>query len=65
MLDIIEFQRYKIMKEFMFKKGRVGDSLSVLSSFKSFVVLVVMMIMTASSVMAEVIGEVMHRINKN
>ena len=52
------------MKEFMFKKGRVGDSLSVLSSFKSFVVLVVMMIMTASSVMAEVIGEVMHRINK-
>lgn len=53
------------MKEFMFKKGRVGDSLSVLSSFKSFVVLVVMMIMTASSVMAEVIGEVMHRINNN
>lgn len=53
------------MRNFTFKKGCVGNGLFVQSSFKSFVVMVVMMIMTASSVMAEVIGEVMHRINKN
>ena len=36
-----------------FKKGRTGDSLSVHSSFKSLMVCVVMMLMTASSVMAQ------------
>ena len=36
-----------------FEKGRTGDSLSALNSFKSLMVLVVMMLMTASSVMAQ------------
>ena len=36
-----------------FKNGRTGDSLSVHSSFKSLMVCVVMMLMTASSVMAQ------------
>ena len=36
-----------------FKNGRTGDSLSAHSSFKSLMVFVVMMIMTASSVMAQ------------
>ena len=36
-----------------FKKGRTGDSLSAHSSFKSLMVCVVMMLMTASSVMAQ------------
>ena len=43
------------MKIFTFKKERVGNSLFAQSSFKSFIVLVVMMIMTTSSAMAEVI----------
>ena len=43
------------MKVFTFKTGRVGDSLFAHSSFKSLVVMVVMMIMTTSSAMAEVI----------
>ena len=41
------------MKVFTFKKGLVGNGLSAPSSFKSFVVLVVMMIMTTSSAMAQ------------
>ena len=41
------------MKVFTFKKGFVGNSLFAQSSFKSFIVLVVMMIMTASSAMAQ------------
>lgn len=41
------------MKNFTFKKGFVGNSLFAQSSFKSFIVLVVMMIMTASSAMAQ------------
>ena len=36
-----------------FKKGRTGDSLSAHSSFKSLMVLAVMMLMTASSAMAQ------------
>ena len=43
------------MRNFTFKKGVVGNSLFARSSFNSFVVMVVMMIMTASSAMAEVI----------
>ena len=41
------------MRSFTFKKGSVGNSLFAQSSFKSFVVLVVMMIMTTSSAMAQ------------
>ena len=41
------------MKVFTFKKGQVGNSLFAQSSFKSFIVLVVMMIMTTSSAMAQ------------
>ena len=41
------------MRNFTFKKGRVGNGLFAHSSFKSFVVLVVMMIMTTSSAMAQ------------
>ena len=41
------------MRNFTFKKGRVGNGLFAHSSFKSFVVLVVMMIMAASSAMAQ------------
>ena len=41
------------MKVFTFKKGLVGNGLFAQSSFKSFIVLVVMMIMTTSSAMAE------------
>ena len=36
-----------------FKKGRIGDSLSAHISFKSLLVFVVMMLMTASSAMAQ------------
>ena len=36
-----------------FKKGRTGDSLSAHSSFKSLMIFVVMMLMTASSAMAQ------------
>lgn len=43
------------MRNFTFKKGRVGNSLFARSSFNSFVVMVVMMIMATSSAMAEVI----------
>jgi len=41
------------MRNFTFKKGFVGNSLFAQSSFKSFIVLVVIMIMTTSSAMAE------------
>ena len=43
------------MKGFTFKKDRVGNGLFVHSFFKSFIVFVVMMIMTTSSASAEVI----------
>ena len=50
------------MKIFTFKEVLVGKGLSACSSFKSFVVMVVMLIMTASGAMAqetkfEVIGD--------
>lgn len=41
------------MRNFTFKKGLVGNGLSAPSSFKSFIVWVVMMIMTTSSAMAQ------------
>ena len=41
------------MRSFTFKKGSVGNSLFAQSSFKGFVMLVVMLIMTASSAMAQ------------
>jgi hypothetical protein len=41
------------MKVFTFKKGFVGNSLFAQSSFKSFVVLVVIMIMATGSAMAQ------------
>ena len=41
------------MRNFTFKKGCVGNGLFVQSSFKSFVVMVVMMIMATSSAMAQ------------
>ena len=41
------------MRNFTFKWGRVGNGLFAHSSFKSFIVLVVMMIMATSSAMAE------------
>lgn len=41
------------MRNFTFKKGFVGNSLFAQSFFKSFIVLVVMMIMTTSSAMAQ------------
>ena len=41
------------MKDFTFKKGLVGNGLFVPSSFKSFMVMVVMIIMTTSSAMAQ------------
>ena len=41
------------MRNFTFKKGLVGNGLFAQSSFKSFVMLVVMLIMTASSAMAQ------------
>ena len=43
------------MKGLTFKKGRIGDSLFAHSFFKSFIVFVVMIIMTTSSASAEVI----------
>ena len=45
------------MKGFTFKKGRVGNGLFAHSFFKSFIVFVVMMIMTTSSASAERIEE--------
>lgn len=41
------------MKDFTLKKGLVGNGLFVPSSFKSFMVMVVMIIMTTSSAMAQ------------
>ena len=41
------------MKIFTFKKERVGNSLFAQNSFKSFIVLVVIMIVTTSSAMAQ------------
>ena len=43
------------MKHFTFKNGLAGKSLSAHNSFKNFIIMVVMLVMTASSVFAEVI----------
>ena len=43
------------MVHFTFKNGQAGKSLSAHNSFKSFIIMVVMLVMTASSVFAEVI----------
>lgn len=43
------------MVHFTFKNGLAGKSLSAHNSFKSFIIMVVMLVMTASSVFAEVI----------
>ena len=53
------------MKGFTFKKGRVGDSLFAHSFFKSFIVFVVMMIMTTSSASAEVINGLCYDLNSD
>ena len=53
------------MKVFTFKTGRVGDSLFAHSSFKSLVVMVVMMIMATSSAMAEVIDGLRYVLNSD
>lgn len=51
------------MKGLTFKKGRVGDSLFAHSFFKSFIVFVVMIIMTTSSASAEVIDGLCYDLN--
>mgnify|MGYP004656187593 FL=1 len=48
---------------FTFKKGHIGANLLAHGSLKSFVVLVVMMLMTASSAMAEVIDGLNYDLN--
>ena len=44
---------YKIMRNFTLRKGFLGSKCGTCSSFKGFVMLVVMMLMTASSAMAQ------------
>ena len=53
------------MKGLTFKKGRIGDSLFAHSFFKSFIVFVVMMIMTTSSASAEVIDGLCYDLNSD
>ena len=53
------------MKGFTFKKGRIGDSLFAHGFFKSFIVFVVMMIMTTSSASAEVIDGLCYDLNSD
>ena len=53
------------MKCLTFKKGRVGDSLFAHSFFKSFIVFVVMMLMTTSSASAEVIDGLCYDLNSD
>ena len=53
------------MKGFTLKKGRVGDSLFAHSFFKSFIVFVVMMLMTTSSASAEVIDGLCYDLNSD
>ena len=53
------------MKGFTFKKGRVGKDLFAHSFFKNFIVFVVMMIMTTSSAMAEVIDGFPYDLNSD
>mgnify|MGYP002767400161 CR=1 FL=1 len=44
---------YKIMRNFTLRKGFLGSKCGTRSSFKGFVMLIVMMLMTASSAMAQ------------
>ena len=53
------------MKGLTFKKGRIGDSLFAHSFFKSFIVFVVMMIMTTSSASAVVIDGLCYDLNSD
>ena len=53
------------MKGFTFNKGRVGKGLFAHSFFKSFIVFVVMMIMTTSSASAEVINGLCYDLNSD
>ena len=53
------------MKDLTFKKGRIGDSLFAHSFFKSIIAFVVMMIMTTSSVSAEVIDGLCYDLNSD
>lgn len=47
--------KYKIMRNFTLRKGFLESKRGTCSSFKGFIMLVVMMLMTASSAKAEVI----------
>ena len=47
--------KHKIMRNFTLRKGFLESNFGTRSSFKGFVMLVVMLIMTASSAMAEVV----------
>lgn len=51
------------MVHFTFKNGLAGKSLSANNSFKSFIIMVVMLVMTASSVFAEVIDGLRYKLD--
>ena len=51
------------MGHFTFKNGLAGKSLSAHNSFKSFIIMVVMLVMTASSVFAEVIDGLRYKLD--
>lgn len=51
------------MVHFTFKNGLAGKSLSAHNSFKSFIIMVVMLVMTASSVFAEVIDGLRYKLD--
>ena len=55
--------KHKIMKNFTLRKGFLESKCGTRSSFKGFVMLVVMMLMTASSAMAEVIDGLRYVLN--
>ena len=54
---------YKIMRNFTLRKGFLGSKCGTHSSFKGFVMLVVMMLMMASSAMAEVIDGIRYMLD--
>ena len=51
------------MVHFTFKNGQAGISLSAHNSFKSFIIMVVMLVMTASSVFDEVIDGLRYKLD--
>ena len=51
------------MKDFTLRKGFLGSKCGTRSSFKGFVMLVVMMLMMASSAMAEVIDGIRYMLD--